>query len=179
MTYNWYEDDATFVAYLERGQAVERYVQQRLLDEGFNVVLPSQTVRRSIKEAWKYKDQIDLLVETHTSQKVRLEVKERRDLRFTSPDDIPSNRLPLFVHAKDRWDGYSDEVRPHVVIIVSGITGAIIAVSAQSRYGWTVVKGFDRVRQQPRKWYAAPRQYWRSYEGLVTWLMKVANPPPF
>jgi len=172
----WRENDALFKSLLERGQSVERYVAERLRASGFEAWCPGQSVREDISQAGAYFNQTDVYVQVaQGAPPLRIEVKERPKVRFTSPDDIPEHLMPFFICEVKDYDGKPDNAKPHFMIAVSGseaTTGAMVAIrTLPSLAGkWQKVGAYDQVRGRNTLNYAAPRECWRSYDALTVWL---------
>lgn len=165
----WAENDRLFRTLLERGQRIERYVADVLCREGFDAYCPEQTVREHIRQAPRYRDQIDVLVRRVGGAPVRLEVKERPRVAFTSPLDIPAHLLPFFVTTVDSWHNCAPASRPHAICVLSGVTGCILATRGNAD-NWCRVQAYDTVRNGSFAFYAAPRSAWRTFGQLTQWL---------
>lgn len=172
----WSENDALFKSLLARGQEMERWVAAKLQSSGFAAHCPPQSVRQSIKDAPNYADQVDVVV-TRTNRyapPVHLEVKERPDLAFTCPEDIPSHLMPFFITTRSSWQDCPRSKRPHVFVIVSGKTGSMVCIGASTQEGWSEVNAPDYKRGiASERFLCADRKLWRSYDHLVGWLDQV------
>ena len=67
------------------------------------------------------------------------------------------------------WD--RKDPKPSAVLLVSQLTGGVLAVETHSTDRWTVKSKFDRVRGIDDRWYVAPRETLFSFEAFVRGIM--------
>ena len=153
----WIDDDTTFKKRWEGGEKFTKIIAERLRGDGLDVVEPERSFREEFKDRFKYRDEVDLIVNG-----LRVEVKSRKP-RWTTLDDFPLDGI--FVDTTQKWDGH--EETPVATINVCKSTGAIIVVRGNTRPKWTTTVRRDRTSGHESEFYVAPRETWTTYESLV------------
>lgn len=101
-----------------------------------------------------------------------IEVKSRAGLRFTAdPASYPYDTA--FVDTVHGW--HKKNPTPHAVVLVSRPTGHFLVVGAGSQKHWTKEVRFDRQRQITDTFYMAHKQYLRTFDLLVDFLLRWQN----
>jgi hypothetical protein len=96
-----------------------------------------------------------------------LEVKSLRT-EFTSPKDWPWQTA--IVDTASGWK--QKEEKPVAVILVSKITGAMIAVPVSTEHEWKVERRFDSLRKFEDNFLMVSRRHLRTIDELVVWLIE-------
>lgn len=162
----WHKNDALFKRELTTGRRWEVYVAEQLTRAGIpGVSSPEYGFRKSIRDAHKFKDQMDIIV----GESFGIEVKSRT-FAFTGLEDVPAFAWPHFIMSTSSWEGYTR--KPSVIVSVSQKTGGMIVISALTRPHWIRVPSFDRTRGISDVWLAADKEHWRSFEDLVSALKR-------
>lgn len=165
----WSQNEELFIRLLKEGREYEEYVAERLREAGINDVrVPDLKIRKHIREAGEYADQVDIYVGPEQNP-ARIEVKSS-SRSFTTPGDIPSFMIPLFLTTVGSWEGA--RVKPHVFAIVSQPTGAILTVSSATYKDWAIVNMKDRMRGMKDRTLAAPRHHIKPFSTLAEALMR-------
>lgn len=141
------------------GWLFEDHVAQVLRVKGLDVETPPKSWRATVEDRHAYVNELDMLVNG-----LRFSVKSRR-VKFTSPEDIPNNRNPLFVDAARKW-GQKDPT-PAAVVCVSQETRAIIWTPCSTAAYWGVKHAYDNVRGFSQDFLTADRSLWHPLDDLV------------
>jgi hypothetical protein len=145
---------------LEHGREYERAVALRLLDEGFAVRIGTLERAETPWERERFREETDVIV----SDRIPIEVKSNRRT-FTSPEDLP---FPMTnVCTVRRWD--ERQIKPWAFVLVSQLTGAMVALSvARTIDKWVVAESHDQRRDG---WmtptYRVPREQFVAFDVLV------------
>ncbi len=161
----WWRNDELFFSGLEEGHKWELYVATKLLQAGLWVRVPTKSVRNSIDEAAAYADEADVWVTR--SEPAKVEVKSRR-VRFTGPDDIPSENRPFFVTTENSWN--DAETKPVAVIVVFQETGGMAVASGKDSQRWERRPRYDRVRNIRDVFLCAPVDTLYTFEEFVGYM---------
>ncbi len=102
---------------------------------------------------------------TFNSMDGNLEVKSLRT-EFTSPSDWPW--ATAIVDTASGWR--QKEEKPMAVILVSKITGAMIAVPVSTEGEWKIEKRFDSLRKFEDNFLMVAKTHLRTIDELVVWL---------
>jgi hypothetical protein len=161
----WIENEELFATQLARGHKWQTIVGVRLLQEGLVVQVAPYKLRERIEDIEDFtKHDIDILV--GRIRPVPIEVKSR-NFAFTKPEDYPYD--DAMVGTVSSWE--QTETQPEVVVLVSTVTSAMLAVNVESsRVDWTVVEKFDRDRGIVDRSYCCPVEHLRPFYKLVDWL---------
>ena len=159
---HWLDNHALAEAECRLGWAHEDLVATHLRGAGLDVDTPPKSWRADVSERHAYANELDLIV-----QGLRVSVKSRR-VEFTTPDDIPANRNPLFVDTMRKWDQRTPE--PVAVVCVSQVTKAMIWTPASRRWQWSVKHAYDNVRGFAQDFWVADRSLWEPIDTLIGWL---------
>lgn len=155
----WLDNHQLAESECKTGWEFEDYVATTLRAHRLDVYTPPKSWRADVSQRHGYANELDMLVNG-----MRVSVKSRR-VKFTRPDDIPSNRNPLFVDTVRKWDLKDPE--PSAVICISQETRAIIWLPTASRPFWGVKRAFDQVRSYADEFMTADRSLWYSLDDLV------------
>lgn len=160
----WSSNDKLFKDLLVDGVGYQYRVGFEFLLRGYTVQVPSTHFRSgNIESASQYSDNTDLIV----NGKI-IEVKTRRNISFTSTDDIPDRFLPFFVTTKSSWDNL--KTKPFAVIIISTKTNGIVVVPGKSVPKLPILKKTDRVRNITDFFICAGREHLYSFEEFLNYL---------
>lgn len=162
MQVQWSKNDKLFRSELLASEKLRVLVAEKLTDAGFSVEMPPMEWRESIKDAHKFKDQQDLIVEGYV-----IEVKSRR-LNFTCPEDYPYSTA--FVETVRSWDQKS--VKPAAVILVSTITKDCVVIGRQSEKHWSAEQRFDHIRKIKENFYMVHKDLIISWDNFIDKLKK-------
>ncbi len=162
----WIKQEAAFFKQLARGRRVELRVACELLDLGLTVNVGRMMMRGDVAYRFQSLNEKDVIV----SGKYILEVKARK-FAFTGIEDYPHDTA--FIGAARRWEGR--KTTPLGVAILSEPTGAIIAVPTSTRSRWVAEKSFDSDRRFEETSLAAPRDCWRPWSDLTSFLLRDAG----
>lgn len=143
----WSKDTEKFKKELTDGFAWQELPAVFLKIHGFQVEMPTLVFRDSIKDASKFFETKDLIVNGK-----RIEVKSRKE-KFSTPDDFPYSTA--IIDTVKKLDG-RDEV-PHAYIMISRFTGCMLWANPQNREGWKIEKKFDRTRKYWDSFYIMPK----------------------
>lgn len=153
----WSQNDALFLKELEEGHAWQYLPALFLQLHKLEVIVPELKVRDNIKEARKFKDTVDLLVNGK-----EIEVKSRNEA-FTSPESFPYPTVIV-----DTVNGYNiKEKKPLAYIMVSKKTGSLLYLKTSSPEGWTVEEKFDQTRRIRDKFYMASKSLLQPMDQLL------------
>ena len=139
-----FEEDLLFSS-----ESVER-IRCWLENRGYLVEVPELVVRPDEKVMSEYSDDGDLLVSGgKIGEQVRIEVKHRVDMEFTSLDDFPYSSIIVDVcHAWDKADP-----KPYAYFILNKDMTAAIYVHGTTSERWMKKELWDRKRNRFRKFY--------------------------
>jgi hypothetical protein len=160
-TKEWIENDELFFGELETGHKMQRYAGRRLLDAGFVVQVPPSTKRKSRSEIDSYADEADIWVGAWGQAPTKVEVKSRK-YDFQGVADYPYD--PIFLTTVQSWEAAT--TKPAVFLIVSQVSGAIIATSSVHRAEWMQTRTFDTKRQIRVTNHAALKNRFVSFEAF-------------
>jgi hypothetical protein len=151
-TYNYDEQDPTFVADLLESADYVWIVAKWMSQLGYDVRIPATKIRPSATEMAKYADNGDLFITKNGAEK-RIEVKRRPDLHFQEPKDFPYPTIIVdaahcFDNAVPKPDTY--------VILNSKATHAITISVASTRNLWQLTQKYDRFKKRNRLFYECP-----------------------
>lgn len=155
----WIENHALAEREVRTGWLFEDHVAELLRTGGLDVVQPPKTWRADVSQRHDYVNELDLLVNG-----LRMSVKSRR-VRFTCPEDIPSNRNPLFVDTVRKWA--LKEPEPAAVICVSQETRAAIWTPTAHKARWGTKRAFDQVRRYPDDFMTCDKSLWYPLDELI------------
>jgi hypothetical protein len=157
---SWSQNDDLFFKELNEGHRWQALPALFFRLQGFSVEMPELRVRSSIKEAGKWKDSADLIVQGQL-----LEVKSRNE-SFYSPESFPYPTILV-----DTESGYqAKETKPLAYIMISRPTGVMLALRATSPKGWMVERKRDRVRNIWDNFYLAERSSLQTLDCLVSFI---------
>jgi hypothetical protein len=159
---DWLKNDPLFIEQVGVGRGGELFACMPLLEAGFVIESKPKEIRRSVEERHLYADEADIWV--GRTNPIKLEVKRRPNINFTCPEDIPANRLPLFVTTVNSWEGCT--VKPRAVLVVSA-NGGIVWASGAEREDWMVVNRHDNMRGFRDDFLAASREHLYPFDALV------------
>jgi len=154
----WSQNDELFKKELSKGIYYAGKVVEYLAKKGINCEYDNNLdFRKSIKESYKYKDQVD------ASYKGRiLEIKSRRE-KFITPLDFPYDTIMI-----ETVRGYDQKsIKPYAYINISQITGAIICLPGYKNDDWIVSRHFDRTRKIHDTWYETEKTKWYTIDELI------------
>lgn len=137
--------------------------------QGFQVEIPELKIRSSIKEANKWINSSDLIVNGAV-----IEVKSRNE-SFTSKLDYPYETV--FVDTVSGYD--AKETKPLAYIIISRPTGVMLCLKTLSAKGWKIESKFDRVRKIRENFYVCEPKRLQTLNFLTSFLKKqtvIENP---
>ncbi len=157
----WAENDELFRKFVKEGHAWQLMPYTFLKLSGFDVEMPSLTIRDDISDAHNWLQSYDIKI----GDKV-IEVKSRK-VKFTSPDDWPHFRLPAFLDAKKKWDAKT--TKPFAYIFISKDTGCMVSTCglAEAHKRWGEITQFDRDRKIEETWYTVERRHLVTMDKLV------------
>lgn len=156
----WKDNDELFIKELKAGHQWQNLPALFFKLHGLEVEIPELTIRTSIKEAGKWKDAPDLIVNGHI-----IEVKSRNEI-FTSPDSFPYETA--FVDTVSGYD--SKKVKPLAYVFISRPTGAMLVLKTNSAKGLTVESKFDHVRKIQENFYVCKRKHLQNINLLVSFI---------
>ena len=162
---DWASNHALAEQLARTGWAFEDIVAADLRAAGIAVEQPPKEWR-AVADATQalqgsYANEVDL-----TYRGMRLSVKSR-NLLFSTPDDIPNNRNPLFIDTERKW-AHKHPV-PWAVICISQQTKAIIWLPvAATQAHWGTRQAYDRTRGYADQFMTADRSLWQPWVTLPT-----------
>ncbi len=170
----WKDNDEAFKQFLATGHKWEDYVVGQLRGLGFYARADADRgFRESIDDSPQYKDQIDITVLDRDYEYIRIEVKSVA-LDYYTPGDFPF-AAPI-VTTVGSWDNCSDDCKPHVVVCVSQVTGAMMALNTERTLAhWRKELKYDAKRHIDDWFYVCDRRHWRGFDALVRWLEPQCN----
>lgn len=156
----WKNNDELFFSELKQGHQWQQLPALFFKLHGFQVEMPELTIRSSIKEAGRWKDTPDLIVNGHI-----IEVKSRNEI-FTSGDSFPYETAFI-----DTVSGYDAKViKPLAYVFVSRPTGAMLVLKTNSSKGWAVESKFDHIRKIQENFYLCKRKHLQNINVLVSFI---------
>lgn len=142
------KDDAVFTAALKKSRSVATNICGWLCDKGHSVIELEQKDRTCREDRWDYVDDGDLLI------RLRIEVKQRPNLDFHGPDDLPYSAIIIDEAYKlDKAHRYG----LHSYIIVNASETCCMIIMAESRKHWFKESRFDSKEQEEREFYLIPK----------------------
>ena len=111
----WAENDELFRSFVKEGHAWQLMPYTFLKLSGFDVEMPSLTIRDDIKNAHNWLQSYDLKIDDKV-----IEVKSRK-VKFTGPSDWPHSRLPAFLDAKKKWDAKTTKPFAYIFISIDAV----------------------------------------------------------
>ena len=153
----WSKNDELFFKELKSGHAWQRLPALFFELHGFDVKIPELRIRDNIKEASKWIDTVDLLING-----LQFEIKSRNEI-FTSPTSFPYNSI--FVDTVSGFD--SKTSIPFAYLMISRSTGSMLWLSTESKNSWTIEEKFDRVRRIREQFYTAGKDLLQPLSSLV------------
>lgn len=159
----WFENDELAEKLTKEGWSFEQLIFDELSkpEHRLLVEMPEKTWRADSKQAFKgsHTNEIDLIANGR-----RISVKSRK-FAFTCPDDIPINRVPLFIDTKRKWE--KADPKPAFVVCVSQETSKAIWIDVESTFDqWTLTEKQDATRGYTDTFMQAKRSLWRPFEEL-------------
>lgn len=157
---SWSQNDALFFKELKEGYQWQQMPALYFQLRGLSVEVPELKIRSSIKEASKWINTPDLLVNGHV-----IEIKSRNE-SFTSGNDYPYPTV--FV---DTVSGYeAKETKPLAYVIISRPTGSMVVLKTLSSKGWMVESKFDHVRKIKEDFYVCKPKHLQTLDILVSYI---------
>lgn len=154
---HWFKNDSLFIEQLKTGHAWQALPATYFQLKGFDVEVPELKIRDNVKQAKKFANTIDLIV-----QNLKFEVKSRTET-FTSPESFQYPTILI-----DTVSGYNEKKeKPFAYIMVSQHTGSMLFLRSDQPDGWVIEKKFDTVRKIRDEFYLAPKAKWRPLDELV------------
>lgn len=154
---NWMANRGLFLSELAKGRKWEEYVASELKKLGYGVILP-EVGEYEMPHDPKYANAHDMSVGGRI-----VEVKSR-NLSFTDADSFPFGTI--FVKTKASYDAMTD--KPAMCVVVSQITGAMLALDVQATEKlWKPVRFFDRVRKIHTTAYECEKGRWEDVDAVA------------
>lgn len=157
------EDDAIFLKELQTGHQWQLWVGFQFLKAGLIVQVPSLEIRPTHSEIDCFTDHGDIFVWRHLGDKLRFECKSR-NLSFTGRHDYPFPTA--FVDRVNTWKRKTRS-KPAAILLVSRVTGAILALGAWTEDRWVIEEKDDSVRGYRRSYYLACRDLFLEWNELI------------
>lgn len=151
------ETDAIFLTEVQKGHKWQLWAGFQFLKESFIVQVPPLKLRPTREEIDRYTDEGDLYVWRTFNDRLRLECKSR-NISFTNSGDYPFDTA--FVERVNTW---KRKRKPAAILLISQITGAIVAIPTWTEPSWFVESANDSVRGYQRYYYML------KTEQLVNW----------
>jgi len=156
--YDYNDSDPTVVHDLLESQKAVDAAAKFLSGKGYPVVLRPIFVRPDASQMSEFSDDGDLEIIQ------RVEVKQRKDLKFESKSDFPYSSL--IVDACHCYD--NARPKPYAYLIFNPALTCILVVDVkQTRGSWTRVEKWDRKKNRNRAFYEVPIELVR--EEQLTW----------
>lgn len=157
---SWIENELLFFSELKQGYEWQKVVYDQLRTYDLDVRIPELSIRASISDIPKYKDELDLEVNGRA-----IEVKSRR-LTFTCPEDFPYECAIV-----DTVRGFNSKRRPPTfVLMVSRKTNTILGIHRATKSLWYSSPKFDNIRRIRDDFYIARKRYLMPLDDVVTYL---------
>lgn len=154
---SWSKNDKLFLSELKIGHQWQYLPALFFKLNNFDVEVPELKIRKSIKEASKFIDTVDLKVNG-----IEIEVKSRNE-SFTSPENFPYSTV--FV---DTVSGFNNKTnKPFAYVMISRSTGCMLWLPTSTYKKWGTEFKFDRVRKIREQFYNADKKLLKSMESLV------------
>ncbi len=160
MAVAWIKNEDLFVKEVTEGYGWQQVACDRLRSEGIEVEINELSIRASIEDIPKYKDEIDLRANGRI-----LEVKSRR-LVFTSPEDFPYECA--FVDTVRGFEAKKE--KPTLELMVSRSTETILGLNTASKPLWYKSKKYDNIRGITEYFYICRKRYLFSFSSVVDYL---------
>jgi hypothetical protein len=152
----WAQNDQLFFKELKEGHAWQHLPAMFFSLCGLTVEIPELSVRGSIKDAGKWLNTVDLVVNG-----LDLEIKSRNE-RFTSCFDFPYPTA--FVDTKNGFD--AKEKKPFAYVMISRPTGGMVWTPSNPD-SWSVEQRWDRVRRIRENFYLVNKKDLLSMDTLI------------
>lgn len=157
---SWKNNDELFFKELKEGHQWQQLPALFLKLHGLSVEVPELKIRSSIKEANRWINAPDLLVNGYV-----IEVKSRNE-SFISGSTYPYETV--FV---DTVSGYNaKEIKPLAYIIISRPTGAMVVLKTLSSKGWNIESKFDHVRKIKEDFYVCKPKHLQTLDVLISYI---------
>lgn len=159
---DWSQNDELFFSELKTGHSWQSLPALFLTLQGFKVEMPNLTIRENIREADKYKNSADLII----NGKI-IECKSRNET-FTNINDFPYETIIV-----DTVSGYeAKEQKPTAYIMVSKSTGSMLCLPSLSSSKWIKKSIKDQIRKILDEFYMADKKLLLTMDKLVKHLKK-------
>jgi hypothetical protein len=156
----WQNNDELFFKELKQGYYWQHLPLTFFELHGLEVQMPELKFRASIKEAEKWKNSSDLIVNGFI-----IEVKSRNE-SFTSPESFPYETILV-----DTVSGYdAKDVKPLAYIMISRPTGAMLTLRSTSSKGWQKESKFDNIRKITDDFYLCKKKRLQTLDVLVSYI---------
>lgn len=161
----WSTNDALFFKELKEGHNWQYLPATFFHLSGLQVEIPELRIRSSIQEAQKWKDSADLIVQGQL-----IEVKSRNE-RFITPESFPYSTI--FIDTVSGYD--AKKIKPLAYVMISRITGSMLAMRSTSNKGWMIESRWDHVRKIHDDFYVGSKNNLQTLDILVSYIKKVSN----
>lgn len=157
--HDWLHNHTLAESLTRDGWSYETLVCDLLRAEHLLVEAPPKVWRADIADRAQFTNEVDL-----KCQGRRISVKSR-NVVFTSPDDIPDNRNPLFVDTQRKW--LAVDPAPYAVVCVSQATRACIWLPESTSPQWTTTARYDATRGYADVFLQADRSLWQPFSAFI------------
>lgn len=157
---SWKNNDQLFMKELREGYQWQNLPAVFFRLQGLEVEIPELKIRSSIKEAYKWSDTPDLIVNGSI-----IEVKSRNET-FTSGSSFPYETV--FIDTVSGYD--AKKIKPLAYVMISRPTGAMVVLKTLSSKGWNIESKFDHTRKIRENFYVCRRRHLQSPDVLVSYL---------
>jgi hypothetical protein len=164
-TVPWNLNDELFREQIAIGRKWEAYIAHQLILSGLEVFVPRLAIRSHVSERKKYRDVRDMVVEGRD-----VEIKSRKE-DFSRPSDFPYDSM--FVDTREKIESKGP---PFAFLVVSQMSGCILAIPGKTRSKWVIRAGFDRTRKINEEWLACPIKLVRSFDEFIVFLKNSPDP---
>lgn len=166
MSKSWVQDEEHFRLRINTGREREAYVAYRLIARGLAVSVPALRIRPSFELRREFRDDRDMVVSG-----MEVEIKSTR-FGFTNPQDFKFD--PCFVDTEEKIVAKGP---PFAFLIVSQVTGAIMAIPGKTRDRWVVIDGRDHDRGIDVRWLGCPLDLVRTFDEFTEHMITLGAKP--
>jgi hypothetical protein len=154
------KDDPHFINDLRESKRAVEVVANLIRSFGKNVNVFPVKERPSVEEMGSYSDNGDLEIIEDEKENKRIEVKQRKSLKFNNLNDFPYKTIIVDVcHTFDKADP-----KPYAYFILNNAMTTALVINTNSSIYWKKVSKMDKFKNRIRDFYECPIEYIKEFK---------------